>query len=44
MKALYPLFETFILLGLLEASPQPHMGWHLPKKSLVTTLENRLFL
>jgi len=29
MKALSPLFDIFILLGLLEASHQRNMRWHL---------------
>jgi len=33
MKALYRLFATFTLLGLLEASHQRSMRWHLLSKS-----------
>jgi len=29
MKALYPFFETFILLGLLEEAPRRNMRRHL---------------
>jgi hypothetical protein len=36
MKALYPLYETFILLGLLEEAPRRNMRRHYPLLAKIT--------